>query len=858
MKTMRRALWSLVFLLLAGWLIWPNQVLAASSDDFTGNYVRRDAEDYNYLPLILDPGASTGNTGTLRDRISYNMVYDQGYEVQCARPAWEISAQVYGAIDEYFKNYNTPITLSSSASYNVDFTQGTIPLFRGDEDLADTKKNTSFEGYFGANYQGDTPPELNSAGVANVLMTTDGQCAAKYANLKSLFDEGEICSKLADPDQCVLDREITGTSFTTESLYRELTSYFTLNNGERNLNCTDITGGWQPELAEFGLSFQEFQNGVKPAADAVKVMPLNLDVLYRLAFLVISPQQNPTGDGGIFSFLQNSAPQPAVSGGTVDSDRHAPIVIAFKVPFTATNTILSLPSLRDSALLSAYSINDIETLQREQKEQLTNRGAFIDKIITNKESKPIVNCDGMAQCTGGSDSQQLFQALIDVINGSTNESGSPLTCGEFKGPYENAGDLGSPATASAEKAFREPYATAELPVTNSAGFSWSLVVADENAQTTAKQEGVPVTAHLITPYGSNLTYIAEALQTFFDATEFQTMVENNCIEDFNGECGLIPEYFTFGGITADLDSGSDSYSFVVDPQACEEIEDPALREQCQTKSFGATLTEQPREPLRILGAQLGWMIRKAQEVIRGYGSKAQQYIQECKRTEDLFLGRCLGYQGQPGGSDSEVANSCNDYAGIQVDLPGSLTELGNIVCSVAHNNPQDVQLLWGMTQTEGAPMNRAIKEGKDSIACADLIINSCGASQIIGLIIPQCIEPGGPCSVDFALDEGEAGQAYRDSITNDVACSVRGQLEYILNLRKSQIGELKAAYRAAHGTDPSTQQLYYMLAGKNPGLSNDILVNPGCAGAPPVSGCDGLNYCQCVMDKFTYQCGQSV
>jgi hypothetical protein len=209
----KQALWSLVFLLFAGWLLHPQSVVALSSDDDTGNYVRRDPEDYNFLPLVLDPGKSTGNTGSLRDTVSYNMVYDQGYEVQCAKPQWDITPQVYGAIQEYFELYSTPVTLSGSASYNVDFSQGTVPLYRGDEDLSDTRKNSSFEGYFGATNLDDSPPELNSSGVANLLLNADGQCVAKYANLKSLFGvDGGICSKLADSGQCVLDREIASTA----------------------------------------------------------------------------------------------------------------------------------------------------------------------------------------------------------------------------------------------------------------------------------------------------------------------------------------------------------------------------------------------------------------------------------------------------------------------------------------------------------------------------------------------------------------------------------------------------------------------------------------------------------------------
>ncbi|HCR81009.1 MAG TPA: hypothetical protein DIV47_00795 [Candidatus Pacebacteria bacterium] len=848
----KQALWSLVFLFLAGWLMHPSLISAATSDDDTGNYVRRDPEDYNFLPLVLDPGSSTGNTGTLRDTISFNMVYDQGYEVQCAKPQWYITPQVFGAIKEYFELYSDPVLLSGPASYNIDFSQGTIPLYRGDEDLLDTQKNSSFEGYFGANYLKDSPPKLNSSGVTNLLLNQDGQCVVKYANLDSLFGvDGGLCSKLKDPDQCALDREIDGTSYTTETLYNALTELFSITNddGTKNVTCADITGQWRPELEqEFDITPEQFNNEITPAVDALRRMPFNLDVLYRLAFLVISPQQNPTNDGGVFSFLQTQAPQPVPSSTIVDDDTHAPIVIGFKVPFLATNSLFSLPALRDSALVTALSMRTIESLQREQATVLEERTDFIEKIIANKQTKPVINCDGMPQCTGNGDSQQLFAALIDIINGSEQ------TCSGFKGPYENAGDLGSPAAASEEKEFQKPYFSEVLPQVNSAGFEWTLLVADPNVQSIASQEKVPVTAHLITPYGSNLEYITQTLQSYFDNEQFQKIVENNCIEDFNGECGLMPEYFTFSGITADLDSEADSYSFVTNPEECEEIEDQAEKEQCQTKSFGANLTEQPREPLRIIGAQLGWMIWKLQQDIRGIGSKAYEYIKECKRTEDLFLGRCIGYQGQPGGSDSEAANSCNDYQGITVDLP-TMPELEQKVCSIARGNDLDAQLLWGMMQVDGSPFLRQILAGETSMSCGDLITNSCGASQIVGIIVPQCIDPVAcPQAAAWALDEGPAGQQYREEITPEVACSVDGSLTYILQKRKSEIAFLKAEYQKANGSEPSTKQIYYMMAGRNYGLPVETLVKPACEGAPPVQGCGGANYCQCVMDTFPFSC----
>jgi hypothetical protein len=261
------------------------------------------------------------------------------------------------------------------------------------------------------------------------------------------------------------------------------------------------------------------------------------------------------------------------------------------------------------------------------------------------------------------------------------------------------------------------------------------------------------------------------------------------------------------------------------------------------------VTEQPRDPLRILGAQVGWLIKQIQLKLRDVGNKAHTYISQCVRTEDLFLGRCLGFLGEPGGSDSNVANSCNDYQGATVDLP-SWDGLQKMVCSVAKNNANDAQLLWGLLQIEGAPLTNQIAAGAGSMSCADLILNTCGASQIVGILVPACIDQEA-CSQASSI--ANDSQLQRE-ITVDVACSVRGSLEYILQKRKSEISFLRGEYRAANGADPNSTQLYYMMAGRNYGLPVENLVQPACAGAPPVSGCSGANYCQCAMDTFSFSC----
>ncbi|MFH2118617.1 MAG: hypothetical protein ABII10_02695 [Candidatus Paceibacterota bacterium] len=862
MKYVFTSLRVVLFLLIFTWAVMPSSVWAASSDDAVNtNYMRRDPEDYNYLPLVLRPNESTGNTGALRDIISFNMAYDQGYEVQCAKPNWKITPQVYGAIKEYFELYNSPVTLSNSASYNADFGGGRIPLFRGDEDLTDTTKISSYEGFFGADYLKDAPPETNSSGVTNLLLNQAGQCAVKYNNLKSLFDEGSICDKLSDESECSLKRDIEGTGYTTESLFFAMAGLFKKSNGERNLNCGDITGGWTDDLLDFGITEKDFAKDVEPIAKAVSLMPLNLDVLYRLAFLIIAPQQKISTGDDIFQFLQNQSPLPNLTSHTpVNEELQAPIVIGFKVPFVATNSIFSLPGLRDSSLLTADLSREFDQIESLQEDAEKERGKFVQAINANKTNKPLIDCEGLPQCTGNDSSQAVLQALIDLVNGSG------ASCGGFKGPYENAGDLGSPTETSDQKNFQDPYATPLMPISNSAGFSWTLQVRDENVKSDLGDETTPVSAYLITPYGTDLQYLENSLKSIFfsdiatqqgELSEWEKLVQNNCIPDFNGECGMIPEYLTFGSILADLDSGSDKFTFFAgDPTKCENIVDPIAKAQCEkedTKSFGATLIEKPRDPLRILGGKVGWLIKQIQLKLRDVNTKAHEYISSCERTEDLFLGRCLGYQGKPGGQDSSAPNSCNDFLGLTVDLP-TMDELKKMTCSIANNDADDAQLLWGLMQIEGSPFLRRILAGDKEMSCSDIIINDCGASQIVGVLIPQCIDVAG-CPQAEKMKNDTTDPWIQESRENpDIACDIRTSMEYVLRKRKSERSWLIDEYKAVNGVEPSTEQLYYMMAGRNYGVTMDYLTQPACGDYEETSGCGGANYCVCTMDTFPFSC----
>lgn len=850
------------------------QIQAASSDDFV-NYERRDPEVYNYLPLVLDDGYSIGNSGDLSDIITYQMAYNQGYEVQCAKPKWWINGQVHGSIREYFEEYEAPIRLTSESVYEGKFSEGKIPLFQGDEDFPNTTKISSFEGYFGANSVEKQPAELNSSGIATTLLDREQQCVVKYNNLYSLYNR-YFCDKFKNGGPCYINQvEIPGTDYGSYGLFAKLFGYFNIESKtdpEANFSCKQLMAEWSPEVQEeFGISESRFNNEMKPVADAVIASHLNMDNLYRLAFLVVSVKQNvmegneevhpalfPTNED-IFDFLQIQKPT-GVWGGTHERlpiKKEAPIVIGFKVPMTATNMIFSLPNLTDSARLTSYILSEPDQIQRHIDEMREERKELVGNILYMQDPEPpnqkIIDCGAIPQClvTPSKPESYLLKSLIDQINGSGQD------CGGFEGSYELVRELGSSAnTPDNKREFQDPFYSKVFPSDSSYTFDWNIIVKDEVVNGDLDADPITLRAHLVTPYGSDMEFINKTLQQIFTTEQFQTIVENNCIEDFDGKCGIIPEYLTFVDTSAFMKSGSDTFKYIYhQPPGCSENcdkDDPYCIE-CEKKQMTGVTVEWPDEPMRILGGELGWTIRKIQENLRNVGSKAYEYIRSCKRTEDLFLGKCQG-DFDSSDDDGGEEESCDELKGRTVELP-TMNELMKMTCSIAGNDPNDAQLLWGMMQVDGSPFLRQIVAGESSMSCGDIIINDCGASQIAGVLIPQCINPEGCPQAEYIKNDTSDPWVQESRENPDIACDIQTQLEYLIKKRHSERGWLVEQYKAANGSTPSTEQLYYMMAGRNYGIPLENLVQPACGEYEPVQGCAGANYCECVMDVFPLDCG---
>jgi hypothetical protein len=730
----KRAIFSLFYFLV---LIFSskNIVFAQSADSEIGD----SANAFTLMPMFLPKGPSY-NYGDLL----IAMVKDQGYEAHCAAMQWTIDKKLLGNIEKFFSSstppeesfYNglNPTIFGGVDPYIVDLTKARIPMFRGMEDKNTTQKNSSLEGMFGANYQTvQDSYMLNSSGVAKRVLSSYQQCLAKTQNLVSIE---QICNEVTD--ECTINKkynfkiavDTNGSSrVVTDSEIGSMTSTEHVENVD--FKMTDLLSWFQeirPELSKEKLYQQvcfdiaggdnaanSVDTGYTPPnvdinkiaklREAVGRMPIDLDTLYRLAFLVLVPTQDPgkDDDGDKFYFLQEK-PQ-------IDLKIHAPIFIAFKIPDFATNKSRISGNI-DSLELTKMILQPKEQNDKDLADQKDKR----DMIYSLAQTKP----DPVIHCPYPKCIKPLEKVLIDIINGTspkcrndtlriiestTTDAGEEIDASGFGVNerqatasaiemifnqedlnWENAGDLFTPAS----KDMRQYSYTSDsnTEVANKLRskflnpFEWELTVDEDRPPL---DPPMIVNAYLVVPIGENVKDVNKALSIFWSEEEFFDMIKTNVIEDMTNpdgtsKQGAIPKYYTIKDATFGI-----STSQQINPiDKCEYKEVikkdknggwyTDLVETCShyTFGFGFSDTTSKNESsskgnLLIPDFGLGFMVRKIQQKLRNTFNQTYDYILSCQRVEDMFLGRC---KGDPIGGANKSFCSGEGYKNIK-NLPSA-------------------------------------------------------------------------------------------------------------------------------------------------------------------------------------------
>lgn len=635
------------------------------------------------------------------------IIKDQGYEAHCGATQWIIDKTLWGEISKFFSNstpplesfYNglNPTIFSGTDPYIVDFTKARVPLFRGMEPKAETIKNSSFEGMFGANFQQtEEAYMLNSAGVSKRLLSSHQQCIAKIQNTLASI---QICNEIIN-EPCTLNKEFSFQIAVDEAggsrtLIEAGSS--SLKSGEHTVDvnfdnkilmswiekirpelsgedlykkvCFDITGGDsanpEPDYSPPEVSIDK----IARLREAMSRISIDLDSLYRLAFLVLVPRQDKgkTTSDDTFYFLQ-SAPQ-------IDKYVHAPIFIAFKIPEFGTNKSFSANNI-DSLELTKMVIQAKTQNEKDIDDQKAKRTEVyaLAKAAPYLED-PIIKCPPSYPQCKRSDENALRNTLIDTINGTapnctnttlriveTETSAGNLNAEESSEKssgieqifnqedlnWEKAGDLFTPASKDIKDYnYKSPVnklISDKLKSQDSNLFEWELIIDQDPPKMDLP---VIVNAYLVIPVGETIKDVNKSLSIFWSEEEFFNLVRTNVIEDMQNKAGVIPKYYTVKGANVGIDA-SDSINPLDECKYEEVLKQDSngvsyseTVEVCTNYTFGVSL-EETKSDMLLPDFGLGFMIRKIQQKLRNSFNQTYEYILSCNRVEDMFLGRCSG------------------------------------------------------------------------------------------------------------------------------------------------------------------------------------------------------------------------
>ena len=716
------------FLFFAG----PDSLVLAQSSDPQANNTQIVDEStlYTLMPMFL-PQAKPG---LAYEDLLATMIQDQGYEAHCGATQWVIDKSLWGEISKFFSSSTPPLEsfqnglnptiFSGTDPYIVDFTKARVPLFRGIEPKEETLKNSSFEGMFGANFQQvEEAYMLNSSGVSKRLLTTHQQCLVKIQNTLSAL---KICNEVIK-ENCSLNKDFSfEIAVDEEGGSRNLSNFgsSSLNPGEHVVDvtfnnrtlmewveeirpglsgddlykqvCFDITGGDAanpaPDYSPPSVSIDK----IARLREAMNRISIDLDSLYRLAFLVLVPKQDEgkSNSNDTFYFLQ-ADPQE-------DVKKHAPIFIAFKIPEFGTNKSVIANNI-DSLELAKMVIQSKEKNDGDVSSQKAKRANIygLAKAAPYLDD-PIVKCPASYPQCKRSDENALRNVIVDMINGvapnclnttlrivETETAAGDLSDGgdgdedQVSGiekifnqedlNWEKAGDLFTPASKDIkEYNYKSPVnkqVADKLTSSDQNPFEWEVII-DKNPPDLG--DPVIVNAYLVIPVGETIKDVNKSLSIFWSEEEFFKLIRTNVIEDMKNKAGVIPKYYTVKGANVGF-SAADSIN-PLDECHYEEV----LRQDangisytekiqvCTRYTFGVSLDESKGDML-LPDFGLGFMIRKIQQKLRNSFNSTYNYILSCNRVEDMFLGRCSG---DPKGQSTQSFCNGEGFKNIK-NIPGA-------------------------------------------------------------------------------------------------------------------------------------------------------------------------------------------
>jgi predicted RNA-binding protein YlqC (UPF0109 family) len=607
------------------------------------------------------------------------------------------------------------VTFDNRDSEKINMNQAKIPLYRGSEASEATLKTSSFEGFLGViNPNPSEEQKQNTAansGVANNLLNRSQQCIIKLKNLETAK---QVCESLEQPEACTFHEQIANSDYYLYSTPAQeaLEPSLLTKIKSSGLDCQDLSLPWSQEL---GIEQEEFEK----ISQAISNTPLDLDKLYRYAFVILSPEHDlddaqMKGSCGVkdpadrFWFLSFDPNHSSCHGeGHIYLPKHNPLFVAIKIPVTLTNEVKNY-SYQDSGNITADILTTTEVQQQIDQKADEKRSKLFDASMAAKEIHDhgteeeklglIINCSGMPRCEGAHGAGvDLLKALVHIVNGShkvcsdfdqqvtqdpyaiLNEQDNPNPIGAL----EQVEEIGTPAkySAAAQRQFKLEYNEINFESAKSQSWDWMLKIKKgDNPNDPTVQEKVGI--HIVAPLGADIEYLQSRFASFFTEDALAKTIADNTLPASENRTGIVAKYLPIN--FAELGFQSSATRNYSHPDC------PCQRDElgyCKTDIYGNEIKTDCKQVKVKLddhnvglylarGGRLAFMIREVIQSITSTTSKAYAYVASCKNLEDLFTGGCSGEVESREPTAGEIENKEN-YApreSSNIDCP--ITTIG--------------------------------------------------------------------------------------------------------------------------------------------------------------------------------------
>lgn len=618
---------------------------------------------------VIDSGSLQRTTEKLRKELAL-----QGYQAYCATEGVKIEPEynTQEKINRYFlpENYKGVQILELDAVETLNMTNAQYPLWR---DVSNKQfLLTSLEEYFGFRdvYVSNPADAVLNSSPINSLLSEPQLCMQGWRNLVA---QELACERLQNPGECELfTRPIpnsaipynpgvgpelsqqqqniaplpTETEFTVKTLLDKLKEYEpAYRDGTAKVGCEALT---TTDRASNEALLQGLMN-----------TPTYFDRAYRYGFLVaaIHAKDPGTDEGNIATKLFNFFTKRTR---TLTPDDEV-LVAAFKIPDIGTNKgggddtgsqFWSDPLDLTRQLL--FKNKDNKT--HEDVDRPNKRQTILDRAVgaaTQNSGSKIYCVDGNKATV--SCQNELTKALTDIINGNVEGCGEAEAVNVIK----DLAGLDNPAEKYG-KAFNSDNGQQVMlnlffkdlthpPLGGNGQTNPQIAKTDDPAEKlqslfTISEDTWPpavdsttVDFYIVYPMGFELDAVEKAMKSaFFTKAQLAALETGNTVGGFE-----------MTGQAIGLDAGSVGFNYV------DEIK--TANGECGTEvATSGAVTNKPCEEevtigvkqesagVGILGAELGYWMRKIQLQLNSRASEAWAYFDSCKTTEEFLLGQCTG------------------------------------------------------------------------------------------------------------------------------------------------------------------------------------------------------------------------